>query len=160
MDSIFELVCCAQLSKCRYWCPELREFLKLFGISCGELTGRKEVTKMLTAVNKHPISQVLRIKFLRSLKQACYRSTPDGGKSRSWAHYFTSSLSGKSSDTERSFRGNERVNVKWRRRVFRKVQKGMLCFTSVIWYVVMGFISLTAMRHSFTPENEEAYKWM
>jgi ribonuclease R len=57
---------------------ELRGFLKVFGISCGELTGRKEVCKMLNAVNKHPISQVLKIKFLRSLKQACYRSTPDG----------------------------------------------------------------------------------
>ena len=57
---------------------ELRGFLKVFGISCGELTGRKEVSKMLNAVNKHPISQVLKIKFLRSLKQACYRSTPDG----------------------------------------------------------------------------------
>ena len=57
---------------------ELRHFLKLFGISCGELTSRKEVTKVLEEINKHPISQVLRIKFLRSLKQAVYRHTPDG----------------------------------------------------------------------------------
>ena len=57
---------------------ELRHFLQLFGISCGELTSRKEVTKALVGINKHPISQVLRIKFLRSLKQACYRHTPDG----------------------------------------------------------------------------------
>ena len=73
---------------------ELRGFLKLFGISCGELTERKEVTKMLTAVNKHPISQVLRIKFLRSLKQACYRSTPDGhyGLAKQDYLHFTSPI--------------------------------------------------------------------
>jgi ribonuclease R len=57
---------------------ELRSFLSIFGISCGELTSRKEVNKMLTQINKHPLAQVLRIKFLRSMKQACYRSTPDG----------------------------------------------------------------------------------
>ena len=50
---------------------ELRHFLQLFGISCGELTSKKEVSRALTLINKHPISQVLRIKFLRSLKQAC-----------------------------------------------------------------------------------------
>jgi ribonuclease R len=73
---------------------ELRGFLKAFGISCGDLTGRKEVTKMLTAVNKHSISQVLRIKFLRSLKQACYRSTPDGhyGLAKNDYLHFTSPI--------------------------------------------------------------------
>ncbi len=57
---------------------ELRHFLSLFGISCGDLSSRKEVQKMLYQINKSPISQVLRIKFLRSLQQACYRATPDG----------------------------------------------------------------------------------
>ena len=57
---------------------ELRHFLSLFGISCGELTSRKEVQKMLYQINRSPISQVLRIKFLRSLQQACYRASPDG----------------------------------------------------------------------------------
>lgn len=57
---------------------ELRSFLSLFGISCGELTSRKEVQKMLFQINRSPISQVLRIKFLRSLQQACYRVSPDG----------------------------------------------------------------------------------
>ena len=33
---------------------------------------------MLTLINKHALAQVLRIKFLRSLKQACYRNSPDG----------------------------------------------------------------------------------
>lgn len=73
---------------------ELREFLKLFGISCGELSGRKELNKMLEAVNKHPISQVLKIKFLRSLKQACYRSSPDGhfGLAKKDYLHFTSPI--------------------------------------------------------------------
>ena len=57
---------------------ELRHFLSLFGISCGDLSNRKEVQKMLSQINNSPISQVLRIKFLRSLQQACYRATPDG----------------------------------------------------------------------------------
>ena len=57
---------------------ELRHFISLFGISCGELTSRKEVQKMLYQINRSPISQVLRIKFLRSLQQACYRASPDG----------------------------------------------------------------------------------
>jgi ribonuclease R len=57
---------------------ELRHFMSLFGISCGELTVRKEVQKMLAQIKRSPISQVLRIKFLRSLQQACYRASPDG----------------------------------------------------------------------------------
>ncbi len=73
---------------------ELRSFLQVFGISCGELTGRKEVTKMLNVMNKHPLAQVLRIKFLRSLKQACYRSTPDGhyGLAKKDYLHFTSPI--------------------------------------------------------------------
>lgn len=57
---------------------ELRSFVAIFGISCGELTSRKEINKLLFNINKHPLAQVLRIKFLRSMKQACYRDTADG----------------------------------------------------------------------------------
>jgi ribonuclease R len=73
---------------------ELRHFLHLFGISCGELSSRKEVTKALDGINKHPISQVLRIKFLRSLKQACYRHSPDGhyGLAKTDYLHFTSPI--------------------------------------------------------------------
>ncbi len=73
---------------------ELRGFLQLFGISCGELSSRKELCKMLSLINKHAISQVLRIKFLRSLKQACYRSTPDGhyGLAKNDYLHFTSPI--------------------------------------------------------------------
>ena len=97
---------------------ELRGFLQTFGISCGELTGRKEVTKMLTAMNKHPLSQVLRIKFLRSLKQACYKSTPDGhyGLAKNDYLHFTSPIR-RYADLivhraiEDHIRGNKRKNI-------------------------------------------------
>ena len=57
---------------------ELRDFVALFGLTCGELSSRKEVNKLLKAINGHPLSQVIRIRFLRSMKQACYRAKPEG----------------------------------------------------------------------------------
>ena len=73
---------------------ELRSFLSVFGISCGELNSRKEVNKMLAQINKHTLAQVLRIKFLRSMKQACYRNTPDGhyGLAKQDYLHFTSPI--------------------------------------------------------------------
>ncbi len=57
---------------------ELREYLDTAGIYVGDLTNRREITRMLDAINKHEQSYTLRIQFLRSLKQACYRATADG----------------------------------------------------------------------------------
>ncbi len=73
---------------------ELRSFLSLFGISSGELSSRKEVNKILAQINKHTLAQVLRIKFLRSMKQACYRNTPDGhyGLAKQDYLHFTSPI--------------------------------------------------------------------
>ena len=73
---------------------ELRTFVALFGISCGELTSRKEINKLLFNINQHPLSQVLRIKFLRSMKQACYRDAPDGhyGLAKKDYLHFTSPI--------------------------------------------------------------------
>ncbi len=73
---------------------ELRQFLALFGISCGELNSRKAVNKALEQINRHPISQVLRIRFLRSLQQACYRPAPDGhyGLAKKDYLHFTSPI--------------------------------------------------------------------
>ena len=73
---------------------ELRDFLSLYDLSCGDLTNRKEVTKLLTSIHKHPLAQVLRIKFLRSLKQASYRATPDGhyGLAKQDYLHFTSPI--------------------------------------------------------------------
>ena len=73
---------------------ELRAFVSLYDLSCGDLTNRKEVTKLLASIHKHPLAQVLRIKFLRSLKQACYRATPDGhyGLAKQDYLHFTSPI--------------------------------------------------------------------
>jgi ribonuclease R len=57
---------------------ELREFLATVGIEVGNLTQRREVTKMLKLIGQHPQAYTLRIQFLRSLKQACYRASADG----------------------------------------------------------------------------------
>ena len=35
---------------------ELRDFVALFGLTCGELSSRKEVNKLLKAINGHPLS--------------------------------------------------------------------------------------------------------
>lgn len=57
---------------------ELREYLATVGIEVGDLTNRREISKMLKLIAEHPQSYPLRIQFLRSLKQACYRASPDG----------------------------------------------------------------------------------
>ncbi|MGF1531738.1 MAG: ribonuclease R family protein [Puniceicoccaceae bacterium] len=57
---------------------ELREYLDTMGVYVGDLTNRKEVTRMLEAINKHPQGYAMRIQFLRSLKQAAYRASADG----------------------------------------------------------------------------------
>ena len=73
---------------------ELRHFVSLFGISCGDLNHRRETNKLLDAIRRHPLAQVLRIKFLRSLKQACYRASPDGhyGLAKKDYLHFTSPI--------------------------------------------------------------------
>jgi ribonuclease R len=57
---------------------ELSEYMGTMGIQAGDLTNRKHVTKLLEDIRKHPQGHILRIQFLRSLKQACYRADPDG----------------------------------------------------------------------------------
>ncbi len=57
---------------------DFREYLATVGITVGDLTRRREITRMLNAINSHPQAYTLRIQFLRSLKQACYRASPDG----------------------------------------------------------------------------------
>ena len=57
---------------------EFRQFAATFGIQAGDLTRREEVTKLLGALAKHPQGYALRTQFLRSLRKACYRATPDG----------------------------------------------------------------------------------
>jgi ribonuclease R len=57
---------------------EFRQFAATFGIQAGDLTRREEVTKLLAAISKHPQGYALRTQFLRSLRKACYRASPDG----------------------------------------------------------------------------------
>ncbi len=73
---------------------ELRDELESFGISCGDLTSRREVIRVLAEINKHPQSYVLKTRFLRSLKRAVYRETPDGhyGLNKVYYAHFTSPI--------------------------------------------------------------------
>lgn len=57
---------------------DLREFLATFGITFADLNVRSEVNKLIKILEKHPQGHILKSQLLRSLKKACYRSTPDG----------------------------------------------------------------------------------
>jgi ribonuclease R len=57
---------------------DYRQFISTFGIKVGDLTRREEVVKLLGILKTHPQGYTLRTQFLRSLKKACYRPTPDG----------------------------------------------------------------------------------
>jgi len=73
---------------------EFREYLATVGIAVGDLTRRREITRMLSAIASHPQAYTLRIQFLRSLKQACYRASPDGhyGLCKNDYTHFTSPI--------------------------------------------------------------------
>jgi len=73
---------------------ELRMELESFGISCGDLSSRKEIMKTLAQINKHPQSYILKSKFLRSLKRAEYRASSDGhfGLNKQYYAHFTSPI--------------------------------------------------------------------
>jgi ribonuclease R len=57
---------------------ELREFLGAFGVTCGDLSQRPALVRLLEDLRSHPQGHVLRTQVLRSLKKACYRASPDG----------------------------------------------------------------------------------
>ncbi|MEM9227189.1 MAG: RNB domain-containing ribonuclease, partial [Verrucomicrobiota bacterium] len=60
----------------------------------GDLTNRKEVTRLLEKINTHEQNYSLKIQFLRSLKQACYRADADGhyGLYKTFYAHFTSPI--------------------------------------------------------------------
>lgn len=73
---------------------ELREYLATFGITVSNLNVRTEIIKLLRILNTHPQGHILKTQVLRSLKKACYRSTPDGHyglNKRNYCH-FTSPI--------------------------------------------------------------------
>ncbi|MGF1448011.1 MAG: ribonuclease R family protein [Opitutales bacterium] len=73
---------------------ELRDYLITAGVQCGDLTQRKEVNRLLKKVKDHPQGYTLKIQFLRSLKQACYRASADGhyGLYKTYYAHFTSPI--------------------------------------------------------------------
>lgn len=73
---------------------EFRQYIDGFGIKVGDLSLKPEIRKVLSAIKDHPQGYHLRTQFLRSLKQACYRATPDGhyGLSKKFYAHFTSPI--------------------------------------------------------------------
>ncbi len=73
---------------------ELRETLLTFDIQTGDLSVRANVIKLLDQIKHHPQGYTLKVQFLRSLKQACYRASSDGHYGLYKEHYahFTSPI--------------------------------------------------------------------
>lgn len=73
---------------------ELRETLLTFDIQTGDLNTRANVIKLLNQIKDHPQGYTLKVQFLRSLKQACYRASSDGHYGLFKEHYahFTSPI--------------------------------------------------------------------
>jgi len=73
---------------------ELRDYMITVGIPIGDLNQKAEVTRLLRKIKDHPQSHTLRIAFLRSLKQACYRAENDGhyGLAKTFYAHFTSPI--------------------------------------------------------------------
>lgn len=73
---------------------EFGEYLETFGLQSGDLNIRRNLNQALRKLRDHPQSHTLRISFLRSLKQACYRASADGHFGLAKKHYthFTSPI--------------------------------------------------------------------
>jgi len=73
---------------------EFRDFATVLGISCGDLTNRRELNRFLKATEQHPQAYLIKSQLLRSLSKACYRPSPDGHyglNKRDYTH-FTSPI--------------------------------------------------------------------
>ena len=73
---------------------ELRETMKTFGVSCGNLSKPREMSKLLKKLKSHPQGYTLKLQVLRSLKQAQYRASADGhfGLAKPDYTHFTSPI--------------------------------------------------------------------
>ena len=72
----------------------LRDQLAVDGLRVGDLNDRKELVKLLALLKTREDGYTIRIQLLRSLKQACYRASPDGHFGLAKKHYshFTSPI--------------------------------------------------------------------
>lgn len=72
----------------------LRQELAGDGFKVGDLTLRAEMVKLLASLKDREDGYTIRIQLLRSLKQACYRPSPDGHFGLAKLHYshFTSPI--------------------------------------------------------------------
>jgi ribonuclease R len=73
---------------------EFAEYISTFGIKAGNLSSRRNLNRVLRQIRSHPQAHTLRVSFLRSLKQACYRASPEGHFGLAKKHYthFTSPI--------------------------------------------------------------------
>ena len=73
---------------------ELRQFMKTYGVPCNQLSKPIEMARLLKKLKEHPQSYALKLQVLKSLKQAQYRSNPDGhyGLSKIDYTHFTSPI--------------------------------------------------------------------
>lgn len=73
---------------------EFAASLESFGLKPGDLHSRKNLNRILRKIKPHPQGHTMRVSFLRSLKQACYRASPDGHFGLAKEHYthFTSPI--------------------------------------------------------------------
>ena len=73
---------------------EFGDYLRSFGFNPGDLNTRQNLNRALEKLRGHPQAHMLRISFLKSLKQACYRASADGHFGLGKKHYthFTSPI--------------------------------------------------------------------
>ena len=73
---------------------ELRETMTTFGVSCGNLSKPREMSRLLNKLKSHPQGYTLKLQVLRSLKQAQYRASADGhyGLAKPDYTHFTSPI--------------------------------------------------------------------
>lgn len=73
---------------------ELKQIMLTYGVPCGNLNKSSEMARLLRRIKDHPQAYTLKLHVLKSLKQAQYRSSPNGHYGLAKADYthFTSPI--------------------------------------------------------------------